>query len=161
PAFRRMFLYSNDEIIGKDPDELVGLVETAEATEISRRVLSGDTVHTIGMRRRRDGRLVNVEIHAGPLISDDDFAGCFGIYQDITERVEAEAKLQAARDRLTRVQDEERSHIARELHDDIGQRLALLAIQLVNLQKAARDAAPAVAEQLDASNRLLDEICAD
>ena len=70
--------------------------------------------------------------------SGGEFIGCFGIYQDITERIESEAKLRALRDRLTRVQDEERAHIARELHDDIGQRLALLTIQLAQLQKEAR-----------------------
>jgi signal transduction histidine kinase len=119
-------------------------------------------VHETGVRRRRkDGSHVDVEFHAVPLVSNGEFLGCFGIYQDITDRIRSEEKLRALRDRLTRVQDEERAHIARELHDDIGQRLALLTIQLAQLQKDARTAAPLLTGQLEASRRLTEEICAD
>jgi len=160
-AFQHMFRYAEDDLLGKDPDDLVGLPENQEAKEISKRVLRGETVHTKVVRRRKDGSRVNVELHAIPLMVDNAFAGCFGIYQDITERVESETKLRALRDRLTRVQDEERAHVARELHDNIGQRLALLACQLAEVQKASRFRAPSLADQLQASSKLLEEICAD
>ncbi|HMF94042.1 MAG TPA: PAS domain S-box protein [Vicinamibacterales bacterium] len=159
-AFQRIFQYTDDEIIGRDPDDLIGPTDSSEAHEISRRVLNGEVVHATGVRRRRDGSKVDVEFHAVPLIASGEFVGCFGIYQDITERIRSEAKLRALRDRLTRVQDEERAHIARELHDDIGQRLALLAIQLAQLPKDAQ-AAPDLHSRLDASRLLAEEICAD
>jgi signal transduction histidine kinase len=38
--------------------------------------------------------------------------------------------------RLIDAQEQERSRIARELHDDIGQRLAILAIKLAQLQQS-------------------------
>jgi len=161
PAFQRIFQYAEAEVVGKDPDELVGGPEQAEAREFSRRVLSGQIVHATTVRRRKDGGKVNVELHAIPLVSGNKFAGCFGIYQDITERVESEAKLQALRDRLSRVQDEERAHIARELHDDIGQRLALLAFQLAEVQKAAQTVAPSLVDQLATPMTLVGEISAD
>jgi PAS domain S-box-containing protein len=95
------------------------------------------------------------------LIEFERQRGILGTAMDVTERVESQAKLQALRDRLTRFQDEERAHIARELHDDIGQRLALLALQLAELQETARDAAPSLGEQLDRAARLTGEICKD
>jgi PAS domain S-box-containing protein len=159
PAFERIFLYSEDEVVGKEPDELVGVPEDADAAEYSRRVMSGQTVHATALRRRKDGSKVNVDFYAMPLIVGDAFVGCVGIYQDITERVESEAKLRALRDRLTRVQDDERARIARELHDDLGQRLALLTIQLSEVQQASLDMAPSLAEQLDTSRKLCEEIC--
>jgi len=159
PAFERIFLYSEDEVVGKEPDDLVGVPEDADAAEYSRRVMSGQTVHATALRRRKDGSKVNVDFHAMPLIVGDAFVGCVGIYQDITERVESEAKLGALRDRLTRVQDDERARIARELHDDLGQRLALLTIQLSELQQASLAVAPALAEQLETSRRLSEEVC--
>jgi len=159
PAFARIFLYSEDEVVGKEPDEIVGVPEDANAAEYSRRVMSGQTVHATALRRRKDGSKVNVDFHAMPLIVGDAFVGCVGIYQDITERVESEAKLGALRDRLTRVQDDERARIARELHDDLGQRLALLTIQLSELQQASLDVAPSLAEQLETSRRLSEEVC--
>jgi len=161
PAFQRIFQYTEDEVVGRDPDDLIGLRENNEASDFSKRVLAGEIVHASAVRRRKDGSTVNVEFHAVPMIANGQFIGCFGIYQDITERIRSEAKLRALRDRLTRVQDEERAHIARELHDDIGQRLALLTIQLKQLQEEARAAAPGLGAKLAGSRQLTEEICAD
>lgn len=158
-AFQRMFLYEEHEVIGKDPDDLVGLPATSEATDISQRVMNGEVVHSTGVRRRKDGGTVNVDLHAIPLMSGGKLVGCFGIYQDITERVQSEEKLTALRNRLVRVQDEQRAHIARELHDNVAQQLALLTLQLTELQQAAQDTAPPLAEQADALRQLTEHIC--
>ena len=58
-----------------------------------------------------------------------------GIVGDITERKLAEEVLASVSRRLIEAQEQERTRIARELHDDIGQRLALLAIELEQLQQ--------------------------
>jgi len=50
--------------------------------------------------------------------------------QDITERKRAEEALSGLSGKLIEAQEQERTRIARDLHDDIGQRLALLAIDL-------------------------------
>jgi PAS domain S-box-containing protein len=160
-AFQRMFQYSEDEVIGSDPDELIGVRDNPEAVDFSRRVLGGEVIHAAGVRRRKDNSPVDVEFHAVPLMADGQFVGCFGIYQDISERIASEKKLRALRSRLTRVQDEERAHFARELHDDIGQRLVLLTIQLTQLQNEARNVAPSLGKDLDSSRRLAEELCAD
>ncbi len=56
-----------------------------------------------------------------------------GMVTDITERKLAEAALADVSRRLIEAQEQERNRIARELHDDIGQRLALLAVELDQL----------------------------
>jgi signal transduction histidine kinase len=56
-------------------------------------------------------------------------------FVDITERKLAEVALASVSRRLIEAQELERSRIARELHDDIGQRLALLAVKLAQLQQ--------------------------
>jgi PAS domain S-box-containing protein len=58
-----------------------------------------------------------------------------GIVADITERKLAEEVLASVSRRLIEAQEQERTRIARELHDDIGQRLALLAMGLTQLQQ--------------------------
>jgi PAS domain S-box-containing protein len=64
-----------------------------------------------------------------------------GMVADITERKLAEAALADVSRRLIEAQEQERSRIARELHDDIGQRLALLAVELEQLHQDLPDLA--------------------
>jgi PAS domain S-box-containing protein len=61
---------------------------------------------------------------------DGSFAGYIGSCLDITDRKLAEEALASVGRRLIEAHEEERTWIARELHDDIGQRIALLAIEL-------------------------------
>ena len=58
----------------------------------------------------------------------------FAFVEDITERKRAETALRSVNRRLIEAQEQERSRIARELHDDIGQRLAILGIALGQFQ---------------------------
>jgi PAS domain S-box-containing protein len=67
--------------------------------------------------------------------SDGAFCGYIGSCVDISERKLSEESLQNLSGRLIRAQEEERARIARELHDDFSQRMALLGIGLVQLWK--------------------------
>ena len=160
-AFQRLFQYAEGEGVGREPEELVGVPNDPEAPALSQRVMSGHSVHRTTVRRRKDGTRVDVELHGSPLMLSGTFAGSFWIYQDITERVESAAKLRTLRSRLTRVQDEERAHVARELHDHTSQRLALLALRLAELKRNSGDAGPAIAGPLDSAIGLVDEIAVD
>jgi PAS domain S-box-containing protein len=61
---------------------------------------------------------------------DHSFAGYIGSCTDVTERKLAEESLANVGRRLIEAHEEERTWIARELHDDVNQRMALLAIEL-------------------------------
>jgi len=66
---------------------------------------------------------------------DRTFCGYIGSCVDITERKLSEESLRMLTGRLIRAQEEERARIARDLHDDFSQRLALLSIGLGQLWK--------------------------
>ena len=66
---------------------------------------------------------------------DGSFAGYIGSCIDITERKRGEEALASVSRRLIEAQEQERTRIARELHDDIVQRLALLAVELEQLHQ--------------------------
>ncbi len=68
-------------------------------------------------------------------VPNGDPVRMLGMAVDITERKLAEAALANVSRKLIEAQEQERSRIGRELHDDIGQRLALLAIQLQQLHE--------------------------
>jgi PAS domain S-box-containing protein len=81
--------------------------------------------------RRHDGEFRWVlDIGVPRFNADSTFAGYIGSCIDITERKRAEEALSTIGRRLIEAHEEERAWIGRELHDDINQRLALLAVEL-------------------------------
>ena len=62
-----------------------------------------------------------------------------GVVIDITDRKQSEEERLEISRRLLRAQESERSRIARELHDDIGQDLAILCIQMERAGKPVSD----------------------
>ena len=67
----------------------------------------------------------------------------YGVLRDITARRRAEDDLRDLSGRLIRAHEEERAMLARELHDDVTQRLAVLAIEVGRAELAAPDGAQA------------------
>jgi len=84
--------------------------------------------------RRFDGEYRWIVHYGVPRFeSNGAFCGYIGSCVDITDRKLSEASLQELSGRLIHAQEEERARIARELHDDLSQRMALLQIGLEQL----------------------------
>jgi PAS domain S-box-containing protein len=85
--------------------------------------------------RRHDGEYRKVVTTGVPRYHvDGPFAGYIGTAVDITERKLAEEALSSVSQKLIEAHEEERTRIARELHDDIGQRLAVVSLRLGHLR---------------------------
>jgi signal transduction histidine kinase len=67
----------------------------------------------------------------------------FGVLRDITEVKRAEGELRSLSRRLIGAHEEERALLARELHDDVTQRLAVLAIDVGRAELASEGRAHA------------------
>jgi two-component system sensor histidine kinase/response regulator len=99
PAFEQMFQHSRLEIIGKSADGLLAEGSLlAEARGISRGTLGGTPVNLVTRRKRKDGSLVDVELHGVPLVVNGQVVGSLGIYQDISVRKRAEEAMQQAKE---------------------------------------------------------------
>ena len=97
PAFEQLFGYSQAEIVGCNLDELISSPEyRAEASNYSARAHSGEVVHSMTRRRRKDGTLVDVEVLGVPVLVEDRKVGLFGLYLDITERKQAMEAIEQA-----------------------------------------------------------------
>jgi len=88
-----------------------------------------------------DGSIRWMAVRGNYIPSQGGLSGLTGVSVDITERKNNEEALRQGKQelshlmgRLISAQEEERSHIARELHDDITQRLAVLAIDVGTLE---------------------------
>ena len=84
--------------------------------------------------RKTDGTEIWLEQSFRGYFDDGgNLTGLVGMVADITGRKEAEDTLKALSGRLIEAQEQERRRIARDLHDDINQRLAILNIELQQL----------------------------
>ena len=89
--------------------------------------------------RRHDGEYRWILDTGVPRLDDKGtFVGYIGSCVDITDRKLAEEALKSLSGQLIKAQEAERSRIAREIHDDYQQRLALLSIDLGNLAQNLR-----------------------
>jgi PAS domain S-box-containing protein len=97
--------------------------------------------------RRRDGSYRWIfDVAAPRFFTDGSFAGFIGSAIDITNQKVTQEALAKVSGQLIEAQEKERTRIARELHDDICQRLVLLSIQL-DRSMIASDSSPAKAER--------------
>ncbi|MGB7731757.1 MAG: PAS domain S-box protein [Candidatus Acidiferrum sp.] len=80
---------------------------------------------------------------------------------DLTDRKIAQEELAKVGGRLIEAQEEERSRIARELHDDIGQQIALLAIELAELGGMPLESCAGIRKHINKLQKHVSELCKD
>jgi PAS domain S-box-containing protein len=93
--------------------------------------------------RRHDGQYRWIADHGVPRFDGQgNFFGYIGSCVDVTERKQTEAAMHDLNRRLIHAQEAERARLGRELHDDVTQRLAILAIEAGRVERGAKDVSP-------------------
>jgi signal transduction histidine kinase len=128
---------SADELLGKTPAQFFAHdLTTAKARW--REFFDLGHMHTETDERRLNGAPMRIEGDY-MVIHDEDgrIAGHFGIQRDVTHRHQASEEIEASRQelralasRLQKVREEERTAIAREIHDELGQALTGLKLDI-------------------------------
>ena len=112
--------------------------------------------------RRLDGEYRWMFDVVSPRVNGDgSFAGFIGSAVDITDQKMAQDALENVSGRLIEAQEKERSRIARDLHDDICQRLAVLSMELEEANRTLNGSSEATNERLEEIQQHCAEIAGD
>ena len=146
----RLLGYSRDEMLGNSVEVL--LPEELRSVHVEHRVAYQEAPHRRAMgrglqlvARRADGSLFPVEISLAPA----QLAGqrvVIATVRDVTVNRQADAELEAARQRVMLAEDHER--IARDLHDTVIQRLFAAGLSLQSVLPVVPDVAKVKIERI-------------
>ena len=133
----QLYGYKAEEVVGRSLFDILQEDRREEMHRILQTLSEGHNVeHLETVRRKKDGTLVDVDITVSPLKDEKGrIIGASAIARDVTERKRMVASLRELSARILNAQDEERRRIARELHDSTVQKLALLSINLSNIER--------------------------
>ncbi len=137
PALCSMLGYRQDEMCGMNCSQFAHPEDEQDDWAHFQRLCAG-VIDKYALEKRyvrKSGGELWGHLNVSMWRSDDGGSPLiFAFVEDITERKRAETALRNVNRRLIEAQEQERSRIARELHDDIGQRLAILGIALGQFQ---------------------------
>ena len=163
-----VFGWPRDEAIGQRLDAFIPARFRAEHhAHLRRFAQAGISSRRMGGSRivsglRRDGEEFPIDASISQIVEDGRRFFTV-ILRDVTQRVRDEEALRRSREEIrelamaaTTAREQEKSRIARELHDEMGQALTALKIDLGFLRERASSAGPEVRDKLEAMQTLLD-----
>ena len=168
PACLRVLGYEHvDQVVGKNMHNLIhhsradGTAYPVEECRVHRVTQTGQGVHAEDeVLWRANGTSFPAECWSYPQRKGEEVVGAVVAFIDITERKLAESALANLSRKLIEAQEQERTRIGRELHDDFGQRLAMVAIELQQLHEDPL-VSPEVRSRTSELQEQISEIAAD
>jgi PAS domain S-box-containing protein len=154
--------FDREEILGKHYSNFIAPRNLKNARENFCRKLDApvETIYEAEVVCK-NGHRIPVEISSRMIYRDGHAVGVQGIARDITERKRAQQTLQDYSRRLVEVQEAERRNLSRELHDEIGQALTAIRINLEWMRRsdlAVPEAVPRIDESIDAVDDAVERV---
>jgi PAS domain S-box-containing protein len=138
PAAEKIFGWPESEVLGR-PLPTVGPEQIDEHRLLRERVMKDKAFTDLEVARyRKDGTPVYISLSTAPLRDPSgSINGLLGLMVDMTQRKQVELQLSQSRDqlralttRLHSAREEEGTRIAREVHDELGQAMTGLKLDL-------------------------------
>jgi PAS domain S-box-containing protein len=127
--------WKRDEVVGRSPVDISLWVDTDQRAAFMKQLLAEGTVRDLEIKFRQKSGQIRTGLGSAELIEVEGESCALSVVADITERRQAEEVIAGFSGRLIDAQEAERTRIARELHDDINQRLAMVAVNLKALRQ--------------------------
>ncbi len=138
-TFEQQTGWCRDEVTGRSPSDINLWVDPHQRSLFIQQLLAEGSVRDLEVRiRKKDGQ-IRTTLASAELIEVNSKPCALSVIADVTDRKQAEEALASLSGRLIETQDEERKRIAREIHDDYNQRVAMLAIDLEQLAENVGD----------------------
>ncbi|HEY5073455.1 MAG TPA: PAS domain S-box protein, partial [Pyrinomonadaceae bacterium] len=136
-AAEKLSGFTREEILGKHFSNFVSPRDLKHVRVNLCRKLDeeNETIYDVDLVTRT-GQRVPVEVSSRLVYENGVAVGVQGVARDITERKRAQEALRIYSQRLIQAQEAEREKIARELHDQIGQILTAVRINLQSIQRS-------------------------
>jgi len=138
PAFTKLTGYAPEEVIRKTPRILKsGRHSPAFYEAMWHSITTEGRWQGEIWNRRKDGIVYPERLSINTVFREDGAVHCYvAMFQDLTREKESEEMIRALSANHIAVKEEEGKRIAREIHDDLGQRLTLLRMDVLMLPKA-------------------------
>ncbi|HEX2271515.1 MAG TPA: PAS domain S-box protein, partial [Pyrinomonadaceae bacterium] len=157
-AAERLSGYKREEILGRNFSEFIAQehIEQARDCLFAKLAQSGETMYEVEVIAK-DGRRVPVEVSSRAIYENGVIVGVQGTARDITERKQTQDTLRMFSRQLIEAQEDERRRIARDLHDQIGQTLTAVKMNLYTIQRlcVTPETAPRIKDNIDAVDEAL------
>ena len=134
-TFENQTGWKRDEVIGRSPLDINLWVDPDQRPLFLNQLLAAGKVRDFEVRYRRKDAQIRTALGSAELIEVHGEPCALSVIADVTERKVAEEAVARLSARLINAQEAERARIARELHDDINQRLAIVAVKLKTLKE--------------------------
>ena len=140
PQFARMTGLPGIDLIGMSAFDLLMPEDVEHAREQFAKRYTGTGGHSENRLRRVDGSIVWTSVSTTMLTdSAGQFTGMLRMFTDVTDRKELERTRAGVVRRLVAAQEAERTRVAREMHDQLGQHLVGLSLGLNQLAQMTTD----------------------
>ena len=124
----KIYGYTAGEMVGQHVSILIPPELEHELLRILERIRHGESIDQLEtVRLTKDGRRIDVSLTISAIKDERGIiTGASAVARDITDRKRDQQRLQHLAGRLLMLQDEEQQRVAAELHDGLGQNLAII-----------------------------------